>query len=284
MRKLLIILFVFILSIVIYSQDADSQEGTLNEETQTAPQVEKTSEPAPGQAVNTNTAHPAVSPAAPQKVTVIAPKPVAVPQVQPAKPPVKQPAVQPAAQQVQATGVIDETKLLAQLDANPKNMDLYNRLLNYYTAEGKHKEKLKIALKAIQNIGGNANLYIIVGDENKNLGDFSKALISYQFALKILPTDAGIYNRIGLVHLKLGNFNQAETAFRASLFFGSNEGAMAKGVYNNNLAVSYEAMHDLKSAYKFFQLAVKYYPGYATAVENFNRVKENLKTAGIEVN
>jgi len=44
---------------------------------------------------------------------------------------------------------------------------------------------------------------MVVGDENKFLGDYSKALISYQFALRILPTDPNLYNRMGLVLLKM---------------------------------------------------------------------------------
>jgi tetratricopeptide (TPR) repeat protein len=178
----------------------------------------------------------------------------------------------------------DETRLLAAIDANPKRGDLYNRLITYYYNSGKHKERLKIALKAIQNIGRTAVWCVVVGDENRYLGDFQNALISYQFALMLLPTDPDIYNSIGLTHLKMSNFNQAESAFKAAIFFGVNNPPSDKCVFYNNLAMAVESMHDLQGAYRFYQTAVKFYPSYATAQENVNRVKNLLASSGIQIN
>ncbi len=179
--------------------------------------------------------------------------------------------------------VMDENRLLSAIENNPKEPDYYYKLFRLYSSQNKHKEKLKIALKAIQNLGGNAELYIIVGDENKFLGDFQKAIIAYQFALRMRPSDPNIYNRVGLSLLKISNFNQAEAAFKAALFFGSEESNPTKGVFYNNLAVAYEAMRDLKNAYKYFQVALKYYPSYTTAQDNIARVQKNLKETGISL-
>ena len=174
----------------------------------------------------------------------------------------------------------DENKLLAQIEGNTKNPDPYNRLMRYYAVEGKHKERLKVALKYIQNIEGSAPLYIAVGDENKFLGDNTKALISYQFAIKLQPTDSNVYNRIGLILLKMGNYNQAEASFKAALYFADNDSTQSKSIYYNNLGVTFEAMKDLQSAYKYFQSAMKYNPDYGTAEENFYRIKAALKAEG----
>ncbi len=173
----------------------------------------------------------------------------------------------------------EETRLLTAIEANPKSAELYNRLIRYYNNQGKHKERLKTALKAIQNIGRTVNWCLIVGDENKYLGDFQNALISYQFALMLLPSDPEIYNRIGLILLKLSNFNQAEAAFKAAIFFSSNEGPASKSIYYNNLGISYEGLHDIPTAYKYFQISVKYYPAFTTAQDNVKRVKELLLNA-----
>ncbi len=178
----------------------------------------------------------------------------------------------------------DEMRLLTAIDANPKKADSYNRLIMYYYSQGKHKERLKIALRAIQNMGRTAYWCEIVGDENKFLGDFQNALISYQFAIMLIPTDADIYNRIGLILLKMSNFNQAETAFKASIFLSSNEAYADKSVYYNNLALAVEAMHDLQSAYKYIQIAVKYNPGYAAAQDNALRIKNVMISSGVPVN
>ncbi len=194
--------------------------------------------------------------------------------------PVKQPVKKPDVQPVQS----DENRLLAAIDANPKRGDLYNRLITYYYNAGKHNERLKIALKAIQNLGRTAGWCVIVGDENKYLGDFQNALISYQFALMLLPSDPGIYNSIGLTLLKMSNFNQAESAFKAAIFFANNNPPADKCVFYNNLAMAVESIHDLQTAYKYYQIAVKYYPSYTTAQENVNRVKNLLVASGIPIN
>jgi tetratricopeptide (TPR) repeat protein len=257
MKKIFLLNCLLFVSCLLYAQTADPAETNA-------------AEPAP--VVETKPA------AEPEK-----PKPAAVPAQPDVKPAPVQPAQQPQAQPVQPV-TSEETKLLEAIDANPKNWDLYNRLIRLYTLENKRKERLKIALKAIQNIGGSAYLYTIVGDENKFLGDYNKTLISYQFALKMAPNDHGTYNRIGLALLKLSNFNQAEAAFRAAIYFSSGENNLIRGVYYNNLAVAYEAMRDLNNAYKNFQLALKFYPSYSTAVDNLNRVASNMKAVGISPN
>jgi tetratricopeptide (TPR) repeat protein len=192
------------------------------------------------------------------------------------KQPVRQPVVQPV--------MSDENRLLAAIDANPKRGDLYNRLITFYYNEGKHKERLKIALKAIQNIGRTAGWCVIVGDENKFLGDFQNALISYQFALMLLPTDPGIYNSIGLTLLKMSNFNQAESAFKAAIFFVSSTDPVDKSIFFNNLGIAVESMHNLQDAYKDYQSAAKLYPSFTTAQDNVTRVKNLLSASGAPVN
>lgn len=178
----------------------------------------------------------------------------------------------------------DEATLLKAIDDNAKNEDAYNKLLRLYANQGKRKERLKLALRAIQNLGGNSGLYIIVGDENKSLGENTKALISYQFALKLDPANANLYNRMGLCLLKLDSFHQAESAFRAALYFGGGDGPQMRGVYYNNLAVCYEWRKDLQGAYKLFQKAVNLYPDYDVANGNVIRIRDELKKQGIQVN
>ncbi|MCX7820878.1 MAG: tetratricopeptide repeat protein [Brevinematales bacterium] len=166
-----------------------------------------------------------------------------------------------------------ENRLLDMIEKNPKNPEPYFTLIRYYTAKEMRKERLKIAIKYIQNIGGNAYMYQIIGDENRLAGEYSKALVSYQYALRLSPNNAALYNRIGLVLLKLENFNQAEAAFKAAIYFGANENNMNKAAYYNNLGVSYEAMNDIENAIKNFKIAVKFYPTYQTALDNLKRLE-----------
>ena len=137
-----------------------------------------------------------------------------------------------------------------------------------------------MALKAIRNLGDSSSLYIVVGDEYKILGDYSKALVSYQFGLKLSPTKANIYNRMGLVLLKLNSYHKAEAAFKAAIFFIGDDKPVPKGVYYNNLGVSYEARNDFKNAAKYFRATLRYYPSYMKAQNNLKRVEEALSSQG----
>ena len=168
----------------------------------------------------------------------------------------------------------NEKKLLELIETTPKNPQPYLDLIKYYTSKDMRKERLRIAIKYIQNIGGSSYMYQIIGDENRLNGDFSKALISYQYALQLNPVNPAIYNRIGLAHLKLENFNQAEASFKAAIFFGESENNFTKSVYYNNLGISYEAMNDIENAIKNFKISVRLNPSYQAAIENLKRLEK----------
>jgi tetratricopeptide (TPR) repeat protein len=173
-----------------------------------------------------------------------------------------------------AIPVINEKRLLDAIEADPKNPQNYLTLIKYYQSRNMRKELVKIAISYIQNIGGNSYMYQIIGDENRLAGDYSKALISYQYALKLSPTIASLYNKMGLTLLKLENYHQAEAAFKAAIFFGANEDNYTKAVYYNNLAASYEAMNVIENAIKYYKLALKFNPYYTVALDNLKRLEK----------
>ena len=169
---------------------------------------------------------------------------------------------------------ISEKILLDAIQANPKNPQNYLALIKYYQSKNMRKEMVKIAISYIQNIGGNSYMYQIIGDENRLAGDYSKALISYQYALKLSPKSAALYNKMGLTLLKLENYHQAEAAFKAAIFFGADEDNYTKAVYYNNLAVSYEAMNEIEHAIKYFKISLKFNPYYTVALDNLKRLEK----------
>lgn len=177
----------------------------------------------------------------------------------------------------QQTAPATEQQYLSAIQANSRDTAAYNALLNLYNTQNRHKDRIQIALQAIKNLGDNADLYIIVGDEYKNLGDYAKSLVSYQFALKMQPNNANIYNRMGLTLLKLSNFHQAEAAFRAAVVFAGEGNAGAKGIYLNNLGVSFEARKEYDQAAYYFKQALRYNPTYTKASDNLARVSAYLQ-------
>ncbi|OHD53298.1 MAG: hypothetical protein A2014_06365 [Spirochaetes bacterium GWF1_49_6] len=169
-----------------------------------------------------------------------------------------------------------EKQYLDAIDANPKNAQAYWGLLKLYKASGKEDSLIKIALKAIQYLGDDPELYAIIGDTYKDKGDFSKSLSYYQMALKISPISSGLYNRMGLTLLKMENYHQAEVAFKAAIFFVGNENNVAKGRYYNNLGVSFEARQDHEMAAVFFKKALKLDPSHPYALSNLQRIENSL--------
>lgn len=240
------------LSITLFAQEAPAVEAPAGGEAEKPAVVEK----------------PAETEAAPATEKTAAPAPVRTDT--PAQP---RPAVSSGG---------EEARLLGQISSNPKNSEAYYALLRLYAAQGKHKERIQLAVKAVNNLGPTATLYTILGDEYKAVGDYSRSMTMYQFALSITPTDANTYNRLGLALLKLSQFNQAEASFKAAVYFGSGEGSASLAVFYNNLAVAYEAMHDLQTAYKYFQIAVRTSSSYQTASENLARVGNLLKSGGLQ--
>jgi tetratricopeptide (TPR) repeat protein len=181
---------------------------------------------------------------------------------------------EPSTQPARTPTVSPEQRLLNAIASNPRNESAYMELIRLYGSQGRYSDRIRITLQALQNLGDSANLYMIVGDDYRILGDFSKSLVSYQFALRLAPTGSDIYNRMGLTLLRLSNFHQAEAAFRGAVFFSSDTRPVAKGVYLNNLGVSFEAREEFESAANFFREALRYYPSYDKAQDNLRRVEQ----------
>ncbi len=173
-----------------------------------------------------------------------------------------------------------ESLLLNKLSANSKDGKTYDDLLNYYRQTGQRKMRIRMAIKAIQNVGGHLSWYKDLGDDYKAIGDYEKSLAAFQVALRIVPTSAMIYNRIGLVLLKLSHFYQSEVAFKAALYFDRSKAPSVQGVYLNNLGVSYEARNDFKEAYTYYQKAVHIYPAYQKAKDNLANVAKLIQEQG----
>ncbi len=175
-----------------------------------------------------------------------------------------------------------ESQLLNRIKNNPKDKQAYDSLIRLYFNQNNHSARIRLVSQAIQNLGENAEYYMIIGDEYKTLKEYLKAVIAYQKAIQIQPRNSVFYNRLGLVQLKLSYFHQAEASFKAAMFYGKNISRKAKGIYINNLGVAYEARREYKDAAKYFKLCLSYHPTYNNALDNLERVTEMLNKQGTE--
>lgn len=191
------------------------------------------------------------------------------------------PVVQPVTPQ-ESSGAVTEQQLLNRIQANPKDKNAYDSLIRLYFNKARHADRIRIVSQAIKNLGENADYYMIIGDEYKTLQDYPKAVIAYQKAIEIEPRNAVFYNRLGLAQLKLSFFHQAEASFKAATFYSGNASRKAKGIYINNLGVTFEARQEYQEAAKYFKLCLSYHPTYDNAISNLERVTEMLKKQGTE--
>lgn len=158
------------------------------------------------------------------------------------------------------TGVGSEERLLQAIQANPTDRNAYNRLLDYYRAQNRTQDHLKILIKAIQNVGGNLTYYLWMGDDYMELSDYSKALISYQYALKEAPTNPVVYLKLGNAHLLLKNYYSAETALLAALYYGEKSGKINVPFAYRLLGECYEGVKNYVEALKWYQKAYRLSP------------------------
>ncbi len=158
------------------------------------------------------------------------------------------------------SGVVGEERLLQAIQANPTDKNAYNRLLDYYRAQNRTQDHLKILIKAIQNVGGNLTYYLWMGDDYMELSDYSKALISYQYALKEAPTNPVVYLKLGNAHLLLKNYYSAETALLAALYYGEKSGKINVPFAYRLLGECYEGVKNYVEALKWYQKAYRLSP------------------------
>ncbi|MCX7882914.1 MAG: tetratricopeptide repeat protein [Brevinematales bacterium] len=156
--------------------------------------------------------------------------------------------------------IAGEDRLLQAIQANPTDKNAYNRLLEYYRAQNRIQDHLKILIKAIQNVGGNLTYYLWMGDDYMELTDYSKAIISYQYALKEAPTNPVVYLKLGNAHLLLKNYYSAETALLASLYYGEKSGKINIPFAYRLLGECYEGVKNYLEALKWYQKAYRLSP------------------------
>jgi len=171
------------------------------------------------------------------------------------------PAPSSPAPEVRRTGIgVSEERLLQAIQSNPTDRNAYNRLLDYYSAQNRTQDHLKILIRAIQNVGGNLTYYLWMGDDYVTLGDYSKALISYQYALKEAPTNPVTYLKIGNTHVLLKNYYSAETALLAALYYGERSGRINVAFASSLLGQCYESVKNYREAVKWYEKAYRLSP------------------------
>ena len=104
-----------------------------------------------------------------------------------------------------------------------------------------------------------------VATEEVNQGDFSAAMADLEAAVRLEPGNAAGWYEMGVLHGQIGDFRNAETAFRHTLQLNPD---LAKGHYMLGLSLiaSPKSKLDWPGAIAEFQAAIKLQPNYPEAL------------------
>lgn len=99
------------------------------------------------------------------------------------------------------------------LDADPKNVDLLQKLEQAQAGVWQYREAVATCTSALALAPNNADLYIERGHRDLALRKFTQARADLDRAVQLDPTKLDAYYHLGLAHYFLGEFAEAAGAF-----------------------------------------------------------------------
>ena len=74
----------------------------------------------------------------------------------------------------------------------------------------KYAEAIPLLDKAVEENPKDADAFNLLGFSHRKLGDFDRAMVNYQTALKLDPNHVGANEYLGELHLQMGDVEKAE--------------------------------------------------------------------------
>ncbi|MCR4740667.1 MAG: tetratricopeptide repeat protein [Lachnospiraceae bacterium] len=146
------------------------------------------------------------------------------------------------------------------LESDPKISDYHRGIYSYYL--GKYDDA-RTYLEKARSKNSNSDLIAYLGKTYKKLGDNGYAASLFEAYLGSDPTNAEIYNELGLVRLESGDLDGALTAFQNGISTGD-EAVMQSLLFNE--IVTYEYKLDFGSAKNKMAEYLSRYPDDEKAV------------------
>ena len=156
----------------------------------------------------------------------------------------------------------------------PNSAKVLERLSYLYMRSGNTEKALSSAEKAIAS-GGSCPISLnIKGMILENNGEYGKAEIYYQRAIKALSTYASPYNNLGNLYLKQADLNKAEVYCKKAIELDSDN-----PLFYNNLGYIQELKGSISSAESSYLKALEKDKNFKQAAENIERMRQNQKPA-----
>jgi tetratricopeptide (TPR) repeat protein len=154
-----------------------------------------------------------------------------------------------------------------QLDRRAQGMALRN-VAKVFTWAGKRDEANRIALRAAELVGGDAETYVLAGNALLQQGQVDAAVEQYQQALKLDPRQTQALNSLGAALHRLGRLDEAMEQYRKVVQLKPDFAPA-----HNNLAAVYQRQAKWELASQHYAEAIRLRPRFSPAYNNLSVVR-----------
>lgn len=173
------------------------------------------------------------------------------------------------------TGQTDDARKIAQkyVESRPRNLAHRTVELEVLNAQGRYED---VALKAkdiLRKDEVNVDAMLVLADANYALGRYELTKLVLEKAQQLEPKRALIFQKFGLVELKLENKPGAIANFKKAV-----ELRPTYSEAHNNLGLLFHEARDYEAAVGHFKQAVKYAPRFAQGYLNLGNAHKGLKS------
>jgi tetratricopeptide (TPR) repeat protein len=152
-------------------------------------------------------------------------------------------------------------RLEAKLKANPNDKEALDQLASYYLGTGRPDKALPLTQRLLSLGEKNAQVYYLDGAANQGVNRIKEALVDYEQAANLEPTNAQILLTLTNLYMQLNRPQDAERVAKRATVFNKDD---KQSWENFGLVLSQEKKYD--EARQAFEAAAKLDPKDATPI------------------
>ena len=145
---------------------------------------------------------------------------------------------------------------------NPRSAVIEN-IISLFNS-GKNFDTLKYTGELLKSFPNSPVLYNLYGAAYSNIGNFKKAIKSFEKAVELKPNYAEAYNNLGNLYRRKGESDMAKKNYMHALAINPTYSEAL-----NNMGVVFHNSGNLKNAKKYYSKALELKPEYPDALLNF---------------
>lgn len=146
-------------------------------------------------------------------------------------------------------------------------IDTFIYLIKCYEAREEYEKVLPIARKGIRITQDYYELFSSKANAHYHLGEYTKAILSIQYAMQLRPRDPSLYHLNGLIQLSMKQYREAIEALLIAT-----EIDKENALYIHDLGMVYEAQKKYEKALEYYERAYEQDRRFWRARNSFRRL------------